>query len=233
MVGDRLLQVGSLTWDAFHADLRKTFFEGVKPGEITPVTVERNGQTLTIPWRLPGFNRGELVNELASEWFLAYFFWAAGLITVMFLRPKDERWWLFMAFNFLTAIWLGAGSGLSNYHLWYGALILRMAIWLSFPVYLQLHWVFPRPLGKLPPLLVGVVYVATLGLMIAQWLQLFSRRSILPGFPARTCRKFDPPDRSFPAPTRLMRRDMRLMAIFVSVLFPAFHCFGGSLCSRW
>ena len=218
MIGDRLLQVGSLTWDAFKADLRRTFFEGVKPGEITPITVERNGQTLTIPWRLPGFNRGELVNALASQWFLAYSFWLAGLLTVMFLRPKDERWWLLMAFNFLTAIWLGAGSGLSNYHLWYGALILRMAIWLSLPVYLQLHWVFPRPLGKLPPLLIGVVYVATLGLMIAQWFQLFSEDLYFLAFLlalvgslilllVHFLRQLD------------MRREVRLVAILVSFSF--------------
>ena len=218
MVGDRLVQVGSLTWDAFEADLRRTFFEGVKPGEITPVTVERNGQTLTIPWRLPGFNRGELVNELASEWFLAYFFWLAGLLTVMFLRPKDERWWLLMAYNFLTAIWLGAGSGLSNYHLWYGALILRMAIWLSFPVYLHLHWVFPRPLGKLPPLLIGAVYIATLVLMIAQWLQLFSQNlyfltfllALVGSLILLIVHFLRQPD---------VRRDMRLMAIFVLFAF--------------
>jgi len=175
MVGDRLVQVGSLSWDAFDSDLRKTFFEGVKPGEITPVTVERNGQLITIPWKLPGFNPGEFRNELFSEWPLAYFFWIAGLFTLVFLHPKDERWWLFLAFNFLTAIWLGVGSGLSNYHLWYGALILRMAIWLSLPIYLHFHWVFPRSLGKLPPLLVGSVYAATVGLMIAQWLQIFSQ----------------------------------------------------------
>ena len=218
MVGDRLVQVGSLTWAAFDADLRKTFFEGVKPGEITPVTVVRNGLTLTIPWRLPGFNNGELVNELASEWFLAYLFWVAGLLTVMFLRPKDERWWLFMTFNFLTAIWLGAGSGLSNYHLWYGALILRMAIWLSLPVYLHLHWVFPRPLGKLPPLLIGVAYVAALGLMIAQWLQLFSQNLYFMAFLLALVGSLillivhflRQPD---------VRRDVRLMAIFVFFAF--------------
>jgi len=218
MVGDRLVQVGSLTWDAFQADLRKTFFEGVKPGEITLVTVVRNGQTLTIPWRLPGFNRGELVNELASEWFLAYLFWIAGLLTIMFLRPKDERWWLFIAFDFLTAIWLGAGSGLSNYHLWYGALILRMAIWLSLPVYLHLHWIFPRPLGKLPPLLIGVVYAATLIVMVAQWLQLFSQDLYFLAFLlalvgslilliVHFLRQSD------------VRRDLRLMAIFVFFAF--------------
>ncbi len=182
MVGDRLVQVGSLSWDAFQSDLRKTFFEGVKVGEITPVTVERSGQLITIPWNLPGFNRGELLYSLTSQWFLAYSFWIAGLLTVMFLRPKDERWWLFLAFDFVTAIWLVAGSGLSNFHLWYSALVLRMAIWLSLPVYLHLHWVFPRSLGKLPRPLVGAGYMIALALMIAQWFQRLPAGLYLLGF---------------------------------------------------
>jgi len=182
MVGDRLMQVGSLSWDAFQSDLRKAFFEGVKAGEITPVTVERSGQLMTIPWNLPGFNRGELLYSLTSQWFLAYSFWIAGLLTVMFLRPKDERWWLFLAFDFVTAIWLVAGSGLSNFHLWYSALVLRMAIWLSLPVYLHLHWVFPRSLGKLPRPLVGAGYMIALVLMIAQWFQRLPGSLYLLGF---------------------------------------------------
>lgn len=171
MVGDRIVQIGELSWDAFRSDLRKTFFEGVKTGEITAVTVERNGELITVPWSLPGFNRGEFFSQLLSQWFMAYFFWTAGLLTVMFLRPKDERWWLMLAFNFLTAIWLVAGTGLSNFHLWYSALILRMAIWLCIPIYLHLHWVFPKSLGKLPKSLVGAGYLLALVLMIAQWFQ--------------------------------------------------------------
>jgi signal transduction histidine kinase len=181
-VGDQLMKVGPLTWDEFHADLRKTFFEGVKVGDIVPIEVERTGQPLTIFWALPGTNPGEQNDQLFSEWPLAYIFWLSGTLTLLFLRPKDDRWWLLSVFNFLTAIWISAGSGLSNFHIWYAALILRMAIWLSVPIYLHLHWVFPRPLGKLPSLLVGIVYTAAVGVMIAQWLQLFPQSLYFLGF---------------------------------------------------
>ncbi|MBI5841942.1 MAG: hypothetical protein HZB19_17780 [Chloroflexi bacterium] len=182
MVGDHLVQVGPLDWETFHADLRRTFFENVRPGETVPITVDRNGGRLTIPWQLPGFNQGELNDQLFSEWPLAYVFWLAGTLTLLFLRPKDDRWFLLSAFNFLTAAWLAVGGGASGFHIWNSALILRMAIWLSVPVYLHLHWVFPRPLGKLPPLLVVFGYVIALGLMIAQWFQLFSQDLYFLGF---------------------------------------------------
>ncbi|MFM8369106.1 MAG: hypothetical protein ACKOBD_10180, partial [Chloroflexota bacterium] len=99
-----------------------------------------------VQWELPGTNSGEVWEQLASEWPIAYFFWLAGTLTLLFLRPKDDRWLLLSAFNFVTAIWLGVGGGASGYHLFYSALLLRSTIWLSVPVYLHLHWVFPRPL---------------------------------------------------------------------------------------
>src|SRR6188768_410327 len=77
-IGDQLVAVGPLSWEDFRKDLRRTFFEGVKTGEITPVVINRNGEQLTVMWSLVGFNRGAFINALASQGFLAYFFWLAG-----------------------------------------------------------------------------------------------------------------------------------------------------------
>jgi len=181
-IGDQLIQVGQLTWSSFHEDLRKTFFEGISPGTIIPVTVNRTGQFITLSWRLPGVNSGELLDQLFSEWFLAYIFWLVGTFTLLFVRPKDERWWLLSVFNYITAVWLISGGGTSNYHIWGSAIVLRMAIWLSLPIYLHLHWVFPRPLGKLSPLQLGVLYTAALCLMVAQFYQLLPTSLYFIGF---------------------------------------------------
>lgn len=181
-VGDRLVKVGQISWNTFSGDLYKTFFEGVTPGTVVPVTVERAGQSITIPWRLPGMNRGEFLDELSSEWFLAYIFWFVGTFTLLVIRPKDERWLMLSAFNFISAIWLIAGGGTSSFHIWDSAIVLRMAIWLSIPIYLHLHWVFPHPLGRLSPLLIGVGYLAALGLMLAQAYQLLSPNTYFLGF---------------------------------------------------
>ena len=181
-VNDRLVQIGPVSWDAFHNDLGRTFFQNVEPGTVVPVKVERNGQVITIPWKLPGINQGDINEQIFSEWPLAYAFWLAGTLTLLFLRPKDDRWLLLSCFNFLTALWLGTGGGTSNYHIWYSAFVLRMAIWLCVPVYLHLHWVFPRPLGKLPPLLVWSFYGAALAMIVAQALQLFPQSLYFIGF---------------------------------------------------
>ena len=180
--GDRIIQIGDVTWDEFSNDLRKTFFVGARPGDVVPIIVERDGQKINIDWVYPNFNRDELLDQLISEWFIAYFFWLAGIITVVLIHPRDGRWLLMSAFCFLTAIWLLIGSGVSAFHTAYGALILRIAIWLCIPVYLHLHWVFPRPLRKLPASLVWIGYGIAVVLAIAQGFQLVPKDFYLFGF---------------------------------------------------
>ncbi|MFN8401092.1 MAG: ATP-binding protein [Anaerolineales bacterium] len=182
LVGDQIVQVGQVEWEEFQNDLRVSLFDGVNVGEIVPVIVERDGERLTIPWKLPGINEGEVWEQLASEWPIAYFFWLAGTLTLLFLRPKDERWLLLSAFNFLTSIWLATGGGASGYHIFYSAIILRVMVWLCVPIYLHFHWVFPRPLGKLPPFLIWGIYAVSSALMIAQWFQWLPANLYLLGF---------------------------------------------------
>ena len=180
--GDRLVRVGSVDLKAFEADLHTDLFDRVTAGEIVPITVQRGDQLITVQWRVPGPNPGELRDQLFGQWFLAYFFWIAGTLTLLVLRPMDERWFLMAAFNFLTSIWLVVGSGLSFFHIWNSALVLRGAVWLCVPVYLHLHWVFPRPLGKLPSGLTWAVYVAAVSMAVLQWFQLVPPRLYILAF---------------------------------------------------
>jgi signal transduction histidine kinase len=180
--GDQIVQIGPLLWEDFYADLRKTFFEGNKPGDVVPIVVKRGAQALNISWRFPNFNRDEFFDQFYSEWGMAYFFWLAGTLTILFVRPKDDRWLLMALFNFLTAIWLIAGSGVSAFHVWNSALVLRMAVILCVPVYLHFHWVFPQPLGKISPIFLISIYAVTLTLVITQWLQILPSSFFLLGF---------------------------------------------------
>jgi hypothetical protein len=109
---------------------------------------------------------------LENEGWLALAFWAIGTLTLLVLRPKDERWRLMIGFNYLTAIWLAAGSGVSFYHIWDSAIVLRMAVWLCVPVYLFLGWVFPKPFAKRPTWLVWGAYLLAIAVAIAEWFQI-------------------------------------------------------------
>jgi signal transduction histidine kinase len=170
-VGDRLVRVGPVDFQTFHNDLRAKLFEGFIEGQFVPVTVQRGDGLITVQWMLPGLNPGEIRDQFLGPWLLAYSFWFAGTLTLLVVRPRDERWFLLGAFDFIAAIGLITYSGLSAFHIWDSALVVRMAVWISLPVFLHLHWVFPRPLGKLHPALVWGIYAVTAAMVMAQWFQ--------------------------------------------------------------
>lgn len=171
--GDRLIRVGAVEWAKYAGDLRQPLFEDVRPGQIVPIVVERNGQTVAVPWAMPGYGPEELDQRLVNYWWLGYVFWLVGTATTLFARPKDERWRLFITFNYLTAIWFIAGAtNMSSFHLYEGALVLRSFVWLSVPIYLHFHWVFPQSLANLPRFVWPLAHFFGLALAVAQWFQL-------------------------------------------------------------
>lgn len=182
LLGDQIIQIDNTTWDTFKNDLWKPFFPEFRPGNQVSLLVNRAGQQLTIPWQVPGPNEKEIRDLIFNEGWLGFIFWLAGTIAVLVLRPKDQLWRLIIAFNYLTAIWITMGSGLSFYHIWGAAVFFRMFIWVSVPVYLRLHWLYPQPFKKLPNFVTVGIYVIAIGFAIAELFQPFSRNFYLVGF---------------------------------------------------
>ena len=170
-LGDKILQIGELTWEKYMSDVRQTFFAGARPGDTGLVRVERDGQPVDVLWHYPGFNVPEFLDRLEGQWWMGFVFWLFGTLAFLSLRPKDRTWQLMIAAYYLTAIWLMAGT-LSAWAIWHSAVIMRMVTWLYMPVYLHLHWIFPKPLGVLLRRLGQFVY-GLAGLMaIFEWFQL-------------------------------------------------------------
>lgn len=180
-LGDRLETIGDITWDEFVADPFLTLFPQVQPGDTIPIEVQCGEQNLTVNWTFPGVTFTEFAQRLNSEWWLPFVFWLSGLAIALLIRPRGTRWQLLIAFNFLTAIWLVTG-GIAISHIWAILLVFKSAIWLSVPVYLHLHWVFPHPWGTLPPWLIKVSYAPALVFVGLEWLQLFPGSLYLIGF---------------------------------------------------
>lgn len=156
---DVLIQIGPVTWESYKSDARVLFFEGAQPGEIVQITVIRNGETLTIPWKFKGFDPAVFKTRFINIWGLAFIFWFFGTAAQLLIRPKDGRRGLFIAANYLTALWLIFGS-LSSRHLWASSILLHAVTWILLPVYLHFHWVFPRPLKELPKAAWILIYLA-------------------------------------------------------------------------
>jgi signal transduction histidine kinase len=169
-VGDTLVQVGPLLMDDFHKNRRLVLFENVQKGEIVEIIVDRNGEEVHIPWQFPGFTQREFYGRFFNIWWLAYFFWLSGFTVQVLIRPKDVRWQLFIASNYLTGLWLILGS-LSTWQLWGSSILLHAVTWLLLPVYLHLNWEFPRPLGNMPKALRIAIYVIGFSFAMAEVLQ--------------------------------------------------------------
>ena len=178
-LNDQLIQVGPVLWSDFRQDFGLTLFEGAKPGDEIPLMIERDGRKSTIHWVFPGSTVAEVLERLYSQWFLALFFWLAGTVIMLNVRPKDVRWRLLTAFYYLTALWITPG-GAAQAHIWKAATVLQTAVWLSVPVYWHLHWVIPQPLRPLPKSF-GIVYGLAGLLAVAPWLGLLPPRSYVYG----------------------------------------------------
>ena len=168
-VGDRLLQVDTMTWEMFKSNPYQPFLVEMAPGQVISLRIQRDEREMSLDWIYPGFTTSEFSRRLNSQWWLAYIFWLIGTATWLFLRPKDQRWWLLVAFYFVTAIALSGEGQLSRWHVWGGRIKLASLTWVCMLVYLHLHTIFPQPLWNVPTwfwliayLIVGMLVVAEL-----------------------------------------------------------------------
>ena len=179
--GDIVEQIGSVSLKEFKSDRRLVMFQGTGNGESIQVKVIREKELITVSWIFPGFTLQEFSNRLFNTWILGYAFWVAGFTAQLSIRPRDVRRRLFIAANYLTAIFLVSGN-LSFSHLWESSTFLHISAWLMMPVFLQLHWVFPRPLGKTSKLFWGALYIIASLLALGEVAHVLPRNLYAVGF---------------------------------------------------
>ena len=169
-IDDRIIQVGDLPFAVWQEDLRRPLFPALSAGQTLPLLIRSNGIDRQIVWPVAGPTLGEVASRILNLWWLGYFFWLAGIATLLFVRPKDTQYRLLVCFFLLTAIWLVVGNT-SRWRFWESAIIYRSVIWLFVPVALHLHWVFLQPLARLPRPILWAGY--GLGVLAAthQWVQ--------------------------------------------------------------
>jgi signal transduction histidine kinase len=167
--GDKLLQVDNIPFEAYVDILGHPLFFGVQPRDAVTIQVLRGEQVIDVLWIIPSPDVLDILEHLIVFW-LPFVVWSAGTATLFLVRPKDERWRLLTASSYLTAVWLAAGLA-SSAGIWHASEVMRMAIWVGLPVYLHLHWIFPRSLGHLPIPLKWGIYSIGVFLAVGQLLQ--------------------------------------------------------------
>jgi len=143
-VGDELTAIGTLTYREYATDRRLVPFGGYGPGDWIVLTRLRGTERQSIRWHMPQVTAGNRVLRLVSFAFCLPF-WLVGSAIGLFLRPRDERWRLLVAFNYLAAVWVVVGV-LSTWRVAGSSLVLHALTWLLAPVCVHLHLQVPEAL---------------------------------------------------------------------------------------
>jgi two-component system, cell cycle sensor histidine kinase and response regulator CckA len=145
-VGDRVLALGKLDFATFSRHRSIELLAGFDQRGFALARVLRQGRVLTIPVRAHsqsphlGWQRWQPPGIL-----FPIAFWLMGSVAVLFLRPRDERWLVLVAFSYVTAIWLA--SGLASFtHLRLSAVVFHASIWFFLPLSVHLHLILPSAL---------------------------------------------------------------------------------------
>ena len=167
MVGDILKSVGPISFEEYSRSATINFFGGYQPGDVVKLVIERAGVTITVPWVYAGFNTVEFETHFFNVWWLAYIFWIVGTSTQIFMRPRDKRWGLFVAFNYLTGMFIMLGT-ISSFQFLGSPILMRAVAWAMLPVYLHFHWIFPHSLRPIPGWAKATFYILCGAIAITQ-----------------------------------------------------------------
>ena len=167
-VGERILEVNGEPWSEIVASHSLHPLATAQAGETLSLLVEGESRQREVQWQVPGFNSAEFTSRLINTWVLSYVFWLAGTITLVLVRPRDLRWALLIALNYVTAIWFLVGT-ISNSGVLESHFVLRAGVWISLPVYLHFHYNFPRPMGRPYKRFWTGLYITSAAMAIFQW----------------------------------------------------------------
>ena len=142
-VGDYIVSIDDIAMNAFNTSGSNNPMMHVKPGEVQKIVLIRDGEQLEVNYPFPSQRNQSLVRLLTEDWILAFPFFGAGLITILFFRPRTKTRNLLIAFFYSYTVWISAGA-ISNTGYWASPLIMRVFIWISVPITLHLHWIFPK-----------------------------------------------------------------------------------------
>lgn len=170
-VGDIVERVNSISFEEHLKNRTLNLFDGIQPGQHIEIVVQRNGNPVTVDWVLPSSHRPGFLTRFFNIWWLAYIFWLIGSSTQLFMRPKDTKWRLFVAINYLSGLFIMFGA-VSSLTVMGSSILMRVVAWLLLPVYIHFHWIFPKSFRHAPQWLKTAFYIFFAGLAVAQLFRL-------------------------------------------------------------
>jgi two-component system cell cycle sensor histidine kinase/response regulator CckA len=168
-VGDQVLTIGKLDLATFARDRTIELLDGFDRHGVATVRVRRQGRIVSFPVSA----RNAASSSGPPLVLFPLVFWLMGTAAILFLRPRDERWWVLVAFSYVTAVWLATGLA-SATHFRGAAVIYHIFIWLFAPLCVHLHLILPNSLlgPRLRRAALFAIYAAALLLVVLDGLYL-------------------------------------------------------------
>ena len=150
-------------------------------GELLHIDLLREGTELKVDLPKPERIKRNIFELLSGEWVIPYPFFIAGLVTILFIRPRSKMRILLYLFFYVYAIWISAGQ-ISATGYWDANVVMRIFIWLSVPISFNLHWYFPNPFPRLKRGVTALIYGIPTGMALLDSLGLLPSGLYLFGF---------------------------------------------------
>lgn len=179
--GDVILSINDVIPQDFNKSIKTNPTIQTPVGGILHIELLRDGNKLQVDLPKPEKNKLDLFEFLSGEWVIPYPFFIAGMITILFIRPRSKTRTLLYLFFFCFAIWISAGQ-ISSTGYWASNVVMRVLIWLSVPITFHLHWYFPYPFKPLKKWSSAMLYAIPGLLAILDLLGIIPSGSYLIGF---------------------------------------------------
>jgi len=165
-VGDQVLRIADYDQKRFFRARQESMASLFGPDGEARVELLRNGEHLVRRIKLDGSMRAGRFILLILLYPLI--FWLMGTIAVIFLRPRDERWTVFVAFSYVTALWIVSGLGQRAAA---SGVVFHAVVWFFLPLAVHLHMVLPDRLvrSRIRFVVLGGLYGAALALSVLDY----------------------------------------------------------------
>jgi two-component system cell cycle sensor histidine kinase/response regulator CckA len=159
---DRIVQVGALTLDKYRKDRTRSLLKEFDASGRADVQILRDGVPQTLRLRSAP-QSPNLINRLPLSALFPLTFWLMGTIVILFLRPRDERWYVLVLFSYVNALWIASGIA-SEIRVAGSSVVFHAFVWLFLPLSLHLHLILPNSLTEKRFRVVGPLYAVSAAL---------------------------------------------------------------------
>lgn len=143
-IDDHILTINGISLFKIKNSINENPIIQTSEGEMLEFVLIRDGKEIQVDYPKPPQSNQILLQIVSGDWILPYPFFVAGIITVLFIRPRTLTRTLLILLFYSFAIWISAGL-ISPTGYWASSTIMRVVIWLSVPIAFHLHWRFPTP----------------------------------------------------------------------------------------